>query len=271
MRRIAVGSLAVLLLLAVHAPTANAAVTNDDLETATVLAEPFPFFEVANIKEATTSQFEMETCWGDHVVWYTFSALTDSVVLYNFQPTNGDFIPVIIEYKTGPAGSSTSCGEFFPVTQTRAAQVLAGEQLFLGIGAGGLGSESSGDISVYADVRPLIHISSTVNSTARVDKSGAATITGTVNCDAYETVNLHVVMKQKSGHGFITADNHNFSSVPCNPYDSSAWSISLQPTAGGKFVAGRAEVTATATCGGYPPYCTTSVDGPRTVKLTSSK
>jgi hypothetical protein len=166
---------------------------------------------------------------------------------------------------------SENGGCFVPAepSQLRAAQVLAGDTLYLSVGE--LTGNEPGTVGLYADVRPLVHIGASLGNQGTVNKAGQLTVRGTVSCDGavdYPGVYVKVSATQKSGHGYITAENAT--SVDCNS-GTSSWSLSLQPGAGGKFVAGRATVNADASCSAFAPLCTTVSIPPTSVKVAATK
>jgi hypothetical protein len=263
--RLAVATLS-LVSLVLAAPV-YAAVPNDDQETATEIVAPFPFTDFPDLNEATTSFAEFQQCGGsqEHAVWYRYTAgAVDEVLLYNFQPFSGAGVLTISE-------NAGSC--FVPEpTQLRPVHVLAGETLYLSVGTLA-GTDPQTVVSVYADVRPLIHVDATLSAQATVNRAGYAIVTGTVSCDPvgeppYQSIFVSAFIEQKSGHGFITGSGTT--AVDCSASGPTNWSVEMQPfVPGGKFVAGRATVSIEAFVSAWRELGTIDSIGPMSVKVVA--
>jgi hypothetical protein len=262
-RRVAVAMLSLASLLL--AAPAHAAVPNDDQETATEIVAPFPFTDFPDLAEATTSFAELQASGGfqEHAVWYRYTAGTvDEVLLYNFQPFS-----VATELMISENGNY-----FVPdPTVLRPVQLLAGETAFLSVGT--LIGNPHAVISVFADVRPLIHVDATLSAKAAVNRAGNAIVTGAVSCDPvgeppFQSIFVSAFIEQKSGHGFMTGGGAT--AVDCIASGPTDWSVEMQPAGpGGKFVAGKASVSIDAFVSAIQEFGTTDSITRMPVKLVA--
>jgi hypothetical protein len=249
--RLVLALFVILVGLAVVSP-AYSAVPNDDQATATAIVGPFPFTDLVDLHDATTSPEERAQCppvsgtspW-ENAVWYRYTAgLEDEVLLYNFQPFDVAF-GVAVAIDGGPC--------FVPEpTQTQPIQLAPGQTVYLA--AGRLLGNELGTLAVYADVRRLTHISIAVNAQATANRAGYAYVSGRLTCDATEDVAISVSMSQKTGHGVVPGTG--LTVVTCEPAGPSSWTVEVQPTFGGKFVAGKAVASVDAFCSTLDYLCT---------------
>jgi hypothetical protein len=270
MMRIALVTGLALFLAVVSPTTAGAVVPNDDQETATEIAGPFPYEAFVDLSEATTSAVEIQQCpHAQNTVWYKHTAGDeDQVLLIAFSPFSHEF------QLWGTVTTPTTGGSCFEITPTqlRGVQALAGETVYLSVGS--LAGQIPGVVSIYADVRPLIHVDATLSARATVNRAGYAIVTGTVSCDPVgepplQSIFVSAYIEQKSGHGFIPGAGTT--AVDCTASGPTTWSVEIQPSAsGGKFVAGRATVTIEAFISAWRDLGTTDFIGPTTLKVVAN-
>jgi hypothetical protein len=231
------------------APVATAQVPNDDKETATVIS--VPLWDTVDTRTATTSA--LEDSWNvDHGVWYKYPAPPVDTfltfVLYDavedFQEQLGEpVVAFILEDGSGWGGDVQKGTNLY-------AEVPAGQDAYIVVGnrRPSMFGGRPGWIQVgFVDAQPINHFGLTINGAGYVNKDGWMTVSGTVSCDTPGQAYFSVYARQKSGHGFLYGET-TFQVVDCVA-PSSPWSFTIfGPLAGGRFVPGKATVSAEIIC-----------------------
>jgi hypothetical protein len=247
-RRIAPTLLLAVVAALVSTVPAEAAVPNDDLETATLISS-IPFSETINTGDATTSSHEANC--GMHDVWYKYpTPPVDTALTFQLGNVDGGvrltrpMVGVVINERSGDL-SQWECG-MVETDQIRTEVIPAGKDAYIFIAnAATSGNPGLIQLDVIA-ADPINHFGIAISPSGTVDKTGAMTVSGTVSCDRDGQVLRNVYAKQKSGHGYIAGETglHSFECVaPTSP-----WSTTFTPTAGGRFVGGSATVSSELAC-----------------------
>jgi hypothetical protein len=257
-------SIVALVAFLVLAAPAAAAIGNDDRETATVI-DPIPLWDTVDTSTATTSTLEQSFSGGQlfYGVWYRYPAPSvDTLltfVLANVVEGDGalsnPYVAFILDDGSGwsgPVGTDTNLQ----------GEVPAGRDAYIVVGNGSPGHPGLIQLGVFG-ADPIDHFGLTLNANGSVDKLGTMNVAGIVSCDYSAQAYLSVYVKQKTGHGFIYGET-TFQVADCVA-PASPWSLQVSPSAGGKFVAGSASVSAEIICP-YASACAPTFTQ-RTVKL----
>ena len=243
-------SLVALTSLSFAAPVLAAAPSNDIYTGRTVIGS-LPFSDSLDTTEATTDADDVEAntnCGApatDASVWYELTATADALLLVDVSAS--DYSAGVI-VATGSPGtfSIENCGPggtvFFAVSgQTYA--ILAFDDQFDGAGNGGL-------LEITIDVAPPPpSVDVTVDPVGHFNKSGSATITGTVTCTG-EAVFAFIDLQLTQKVGRFTIIGSGFTEFVCDG-TTQPWSVEVFGFTGA-FKGGRAaSVTFAVACGSF--------------------
>jgi hypothetical protein len=206
MKRLAVLiSLAVLSSLTFAAPVLAAVPGNDTYAGRTVIAS-LPFNDIVDTSEATTDADDVELNAGcapatDASVWYELTAAADGAILVDVSAS--DYSAGVL-VGTGNPGSFSleACGPgavVFSAVNGQTYTILAFDDQLDGGGNGGT-------LSITVDVAPPPPtVDVTVDPVGHFNKSGSATISGTVTCSGeVEFTFIDVQLTQRVGRFSIT-------------------------------------------------------------------
>lgn len=230
----------VLMWLAV--PSANALPpTNDDFDFATTVTEPLPFSDAINTVEATTAADDPD-CFGQGpTVWYSFTPSTDIRIQAN---TFGSDYDTTLSVYTGTRGDLTqiACNDDAAgsVQSSVVFDAAAGQTVFFMAGAFGGGPGGNLVFTVQVAPPPLT-IDLSINPVGSFDRTGKATIRGTVTCSESTFVNLFGDLRQEVGRFFI--EGSFGTSFACN--GETPWQVTVSGF-NGRFAGGPAKVSANA-------------------------
>ena len=217
MRRIAVPSGLVLLFsIAFTAPVLAAPPSNDTYDGRTVIGA-LPYTEQLDTTEATTDADDAELnaeCGApalDASVWYEFTPASDVTVLVD---VSGSDYPAGVLVGTGSPGSFSivTCGPGGAAFTAFAGETYA----ILVIDDQSDEAGNGGMLTIVVDeAPPPPSIDVTINASGTFTKSGSATVSGTVVCDASaDFAFLEVQLRQRAGRVFI--DGFGFTEVLCD-------------------------------------------------------
>ena len=253
MKRMALPTALVMLFtLAFASPVLAAPPTNDTYDGRTVIGG-LPFTESLDTTEATTDADDAELnaqCEApstDASVWYEFTPASDVSVLVD---VSGSDYPAGVLVATGSPGSFAivACGPggiSFPATTGETYAILVIDDQSDGAGNGGI-------LNIVVDEAlppPSIDVAITGGT---FTKSGSATVSGTVVCDAdADFAFIDVQLRQRAGRVFI--DGFGGTGVIC---DGTVQPWTVEVVGNGIYKGGAATATAFATacransCGG---------------------
>ena len=215
MKRFAIPMIvAMMLSLSLAVPVLAAAPSNDAYPGRTVIGS-IPFSETLSTTEATADADDTEIhgqCGApaiDASVWYELTLVSTTTVQIDLSGS---------DYAAGVAVATGSPGSFSVVNcapGVMAFEAVGGETYAIlvfdydGIGNGGT-------LNILVDeAPPPPAIDVTVNSTGTFTRSGSATVSGTVICDAsVEFAFVDVQLRQRTGRLFI--DGSGSSDVVCD-------------------------------------------------------
>jgi hypothetical protein len=221
-----------------------AAIQNDDRESATTISS-IPLWDSVDTNNATTSAEEQSICDISNGVWYKYPAPpVDTQLTYilgNVVEGEGNLTSPMVAFIL--EDGSSQCGGA-SMDQNIWSVVPAGMDAYILIGNGFQGHPGLVQLGVFM-AEPVNHFSVAINGNASVT-GGSLTASGTVACERSDAVYFVVRVQQKSGHGFITGETP-LQAVQCDA-PASPWSMSVAPAAGGRFVAGKATVSAEVIC-----------------------
>jgi hypothetical protein len=207
---------------------------NDTFDQATVISS-LPFSQTLDTSEATTDSTDAEAlaACGLSVplaatVWYEYTPPVDqSLAIF----TAGSSYNVAVAVLTGSPGS-LSAVTCFPFAGTFSA--TAGQTYHFGVDD--FGGGSGGTLNIFVQT-PGVELS--VDRFSQFDnKTGVATVTGTLTCPSGSTATVSGTLSQR------TTTAGTFQNVSCNGA-AQQWSIAFTPL-DGKFTGGPADVSVDA-------------------------
>jgi hypothetical protein len=218
-----------------HAQTAHAAPPNDDLADATEIPD-LPFSDSVNTVDATMEDDDPD-CYGNGpTVWYSYTATTTDFIMANTFGSSYDTTLSVYEN-----GDQVRCNDDAGSLQSRVlfeAQEGVTYDIMVGSFANGLG----GDLQFNMDVAQPLEIEVTLDPSGKVNnKTGEATISGTVFCSYPTLVTLYGGIQEKVNH-FLLHGGFD-SQVYC--MGETAWSTELSAE-NGIFKGGKASADVTA-------------------------
>ena len=246
MKRVASAALMIVGSLAISG-VAQAAPPPNDVATGATAVTGLPFVDVVDTTEATTTQDEVDFnqyCGApviEHGVWYTSTPTTSGFATID---TTGS------DYSTGILVVAGTPGNFTPLACQQGSvsgPFTAGETRYFMVFGDGLSPTTSGTmrLEVRAAVAPPV-LELTLDPVAKVDRDGAATITGTVTCTATDgqgvVFGVDGSVRQRVGRGFVDGFFFTTLDIPCDG-STGAWSA-LAVADGGKFAGGKAATVA---------------------------
>ena len=209
---------------------------NDDFDDA-VSVTALPFTHTVNTGSATAAADDPAGSFCDpapeHTVWYRFTATQNGRI--NVNTVRSDYDPGLSLY-TGTRGDLTSvaCASFYGSLTFEA---LAGQTYFILIGSAV--GEPGGNLIL--NVRPGIEVGVTIDAIGRVNPSaGVVKISGTVTCSEPAFFELGGGVQQRKSFASVGS---LFAAGACDGVTQ--WEGEVQAESG-RFVPGKAEVTATA-------------------------
>jgi len=229
-RRSLLGSLVVLALLAfaVFIPSfAQAAVpANDEIGAATAIGS-LPFTDTLDTTEATTAADDPQCAGNGQTVWYTFTPSADIRLDAN---TFGSSYDTTISVYTGSPGALTqiACNDDSAGFQSQVNFDATGGQTYY-IMAGSYFSASGGNLTLTLRQAPPPppppEVGLSIDRSGFVDKSGVATISGTLTCNQPIFVNLNGSLTQTFARRF-TIQGFGGNGVSCTP-PSVPWKLTV--------------------------------------------
>lgn len=240
--RVMASAISLLLVAATAAPVFAAAPDNDDIGDAVVIAA-LPYSDTGDTSEATTGATDPDVCgFGTGpTVWYAYTP-TEAVRL-QIDTFGSDYDTTLqVGVSDGQGGVDVmACNDDAAGTAQSRVRIDAEAATTYLIMVGSYASGPGGGLSLQVDVAPPatpLSIALTVDGTARFDRSGVATISGTLVCSGADEAWLFGSLSQQVGRFRI--EGHGDVMVPCDPAGVS-WTM---PIAGhtGVFAGGRGTV-----------------------------
>jgi hypothetical protein len=202
--------LIVIVALAIAGAGAAAAAPppNDDIASATVIAEPLPFTDAISTSEATTA-FDDPDCVGSGpTVWYAFTPSQDMVIRAD---TFGSDYDTTLSAYVGSPGSLTqiACNDDAGSLQSEVAFLAtANETYFFMIGS--FASGPGGNLGFTLDGLSPLTADLEIDPTGSFDQQGSATIRGIATCSRHAFVVLNGELKQRVGRRFVVGAFETF-------------------------------------------------------------
>jgi hypothetical protein len=262
MKRLAVLiSLVALFSLAVAAPAAAAAPSNDDAGSPTVIGG-LPFTDSVNTTEATADADD-PGCFGPGTnasVWYAYTNGADPVTLLA-DTTGSDYTTTITVLTSSPAGEIVACGidgaQFPAEPNTTYTFMVAACFNFAGPAPAAIGCDpdATGGSLVFSlnAAPPPPEVELTVNPLGTFSKvTGSATVTGTVLCtgDAFYT-EIYLQLTQTVGRFSIIGSGYLSPEAFACDGTVQTWSVDVVGITG-QFKGGRAAAAVVAyACGEF--------------------
>ena len=278
MKRVSVvTSLIMIISLAFAAPALAAAPSNDSADSPTVIAS-LPFIEDPALVTTEATPDGPDACgWGNAFsVWYTFTTGDDPVTL--IADTSSSDYPAVITVLRNPTDTeAVNCGfgnlwleaEASTMYYFMVAACSIPEPAPEAVSAAAIGCEgpaTGGQLVFSLEVAPPPPtLDVTVNPNGKFNKSGSATITGTLTCtDAFGVIFI-VDLRQQVGR-FSVIGQVFVDVFPACDGTPEPWSIEV-PGITGKFKGGQATLMwLGSACGSfectYPP-----LEGQLTIRL----
>jgi hypothetical protein len=228
-------------------PAYAAPPANDTPDGATVISA-LPFDDVVTIDEATTDALDAtlnEQCGApatEGSVWYRFDATEDATVV--FDVSQSSFSAGVLVTAGDPSdGNVLACGP-----GAVSGPVTAGQTYFI-MAFSDTPGVTTGTLVVHAEVIQPFEVDVTVNPTGTFDsKTGAATISGTVQCSEAAFASVFVDLSQAVGR--FTILGSGFIDAECTGTPE-PWSVEVLPF-NGQFKGGQAvSVTTAFACGNF--------------------
>jgi hypothetical protein len=196
--RIAVAALSVLALLTMGTtPAAAAPPANDDFDNAVVIAA-LPFGDTTDTTEATTAPDDPFCAGNGRTVWYTFTPSADIDVVAD---TFGSDYDTTLSAYTGTRGAlhQVACNDDSQSLQSRILfHANAGVTQFLMVGS--FDDTPGGTLTLSVrQAPPRLQTAVSIDPAGSVDRTGVATIHGTVTCSRQATVDLFGILRQQVG------------------------------------------------------------------------
>lgn len=241
-RRIAATAAVCALATALMTPPAFAAPPdNDDFDAATPISA-LPFTDTVDTTEATTADDDPDCFGNGHSVWYEFTPSADLTVAAT---TSGSDYDTTLSAYTGTRGSldQVDCNDDSGGLQSRILfEASAGTTYWL-MAASFADSPGGQLVITVEEAGPPVTLGLSIRSTGTVNRSGVATIRGTVTCS--QPVQVDIVGSLRQAQRRSVSLGYSSTSVSCD--DTESWSLRV-PGETGPFSPGtaRARVTATA-------------------------
>ncbi len=244
MKRLAVlVSLLAVVSLSFAAPVLAAAPSNDTYAGRTVIGS-LPFSATVDTTQATTDANDAEVSGGffiptDASVWYELTPTADATIILDVSTSS---------YTAGFAIATGSPGSFVALAGGFgggfAFDVLAGTTytfLVFDTQEDGGGNGGTVTIRVYvAPPPPVVHL--TLNNEARINRSGSATVSGTVRCSSASTTSSGIFagLSQRVGRGLVIEGSGNTPQFACDG-KTHRWSVEV--VGNGRFKEGNAHAS----------------------------
>lgn len=219
---------------------------NDDIANATVV-NALPFTDTVDTTEATITPDEAQLndyCGApamEHGVWYTATPVGSGTGIIDVTASNYS-AGIVVLLATDDGLQPIACGPGIVSGPFTAGQTV----YFMVFGDGGSVATSGELVVVVREAVPPPAIEVTVDPVATVDRSGAATITGTVTCTAPDgqgvVLGVDGSVRQRVGRIFINGFFFSSLGIPCDG-TTTQWSA-LAVADNGKFAGGKAATVA---------------------------
>lgn len=230
------------------APVLAAAPSNDTYLNRTMIGS-LPFNASVDTTAATTDGDDLEANAGcapatDASVWYELTATSDASIIVDVSASNYSAGVVVV---TGSPGSFTqvACGP----GAVGFSALNGGTYAILAFDDQGDGGGNGGTLNITVDVGPPAPVVDvTVDPAGIFNKSGSATVSGTVTCNGdAEFTSIDVQLRQRAGRVFI--DGFGSTQFTCDG-TTRPWSVEV--VGNGLFKGGKATATVNAeACGTF--------------------
>jgi hypothetical protein len=234
----AVGALVAVLMTS---PAFAAPPDNDDFDAATLIPA-LPFTDSEDTTEATVAADDPDCFGNDHSVWYEFTPSEDLTVVAT---TSGSDYDTTLSAYTGTRGSlnQVACNDDSGGLQSRIQFGASAGTTYWLMAAAFDGAPGGQLVLTFAELPPPLALGLSIGSTGTVNRSGVATIHGTVTCSRPVQVDLVGSLRQAQRRSVSLG--YSSTHVSCD--GTAAWSMRVIGETGG-FSPGtaRARVTASA-------------------------
>jgi hypothetical protein len=238
-RRLGVVVAVIAGLLVLPTSALAAALANDDVTAATVIAA-LPFADTVDTSEATAAAGDLD-CSGledTHTVWYAITPTTDMLLGLRTEPQFAAEVSTSVA--SGAPGSLSFLQCSFATTQPLAAK--AGTTYYIQLASAG--TDPGGLISFSVVPVDPVAVTLSLDKTGRID-GGVITVGGTLRCSRPlppgSEVAVQGTLTQRSASGWLVPF-HSAVGCPTTPLQ---WQATVQ-VLDGTFVRGTATLTATA-------------------------
>lgn len=187
------------LILLPLSPASAAAPTNDDFDSAVLIAT-VPFQVTADTTEATRAADD-PSCIGEdeNTVWYSLSMSTTTDLIIDTFGSNYD---TTLSAWTGTRGNLTqvACNDDFASLQSRIAFTAdAGVTYYLMAGTFPIGGGGGSLVLNGQTLPPPMQLTVTLDATGSVTPAGAATIHGNVTCSRPGSLSIYGTLREQIG------------------------------------------------------------------------
>jgi hypothetical protein len=235
------------LLAASALPVLAAAPANDDIGDAIVVGA-IPYTNTQDTSEATQGATDPDCYGAGPTVWYEHTATADGRLEANTFGSNYD-TTLYVGTPDGQGGIDLiACNDDASGLQSRVRfDAEDGVTYLFMVGAydGGDGGELVFNLLVAPPVQPL-DVSISLDGTAKFDRAGVATLSGTVSCTGADWLEIEGELRQQVGR--FTVSGWGYTEAECTS-EPSPFQLSIAGQTG-KFGGGQASATVWAyACG----------------------
>lgn len=235
-------AISLLVVAATAAPVLAAAPSNDDIGNAIVIPA-LPYSDTSDTSEATTGATDPDVCgFGTGAtVWYAYTP-TDAARL-QIDTFGSDYDTTLqVGVSDGQGGLDViACNDDAAGTVQSRVRIDVEAATTYVIMVGSFASGPGGGLSLQVHLAPLatpLSLALTVDETARFDRSGVATIYGTLVCTGSDQAWLFGSLSQQVGR--FRVEGSSDVEVPCDPAGV-PWAMPISGHTG-SFAGGRATV-----------------------------
>lgn len=240
LRRLAVGALVGGILAASAVPALAAIPTNDDIASP-VVVDSIPYTNAQDTTDATTGPTDVDCAGSGPTVWYEYTPTSDLRLEANTFGSDYD-TTLAVGLPDGAGGlAMLACNDDAggDLQSRIRLDAEAGVTYLFQIGsfASGPGGNLVVNIDEALPVAPLT-IDLTVDSTARFDSAGGATISGSVSCSGTDGIFMELLLSQRVGRFILRGYGDAFVECSTTP---SPWQVRVSSPSG-RFGGGMAQL-----------------------------
>ena len=233
-------AMAISAALTIPAAALGAIPGNDDIGSPIVVGA-IPYSNSQDTTDATTGATDVDCAGTEHTVWYAYTADADGRLESNTFGSDYD-TTLTVGTPDGSGGLDViACNDDTNSLQSRVRWDASGGTTYLFQVGSCCGNPGGSLVFNLTTAPPLVpvEITLTVSDTGKVDRSGVATISGTVTCQGTEAVEFYANLRQQVGRFILNADGWSY--TECGP-TAASWEIQFWTNAG-RFGGGKAQVS----------------------------